>query len=124
MSLPPYEPPSLVRHQPGFMNKFSRLQGREPLTHLDGVSVEALIAAYGSPLFVFSERTLVDRITELRTAMSRRWPKVRIAWSYKTNYLDGICRVFHREGAWAEVVSGFEVEKALELPTSTVDDEQ
>jgi len=112
VSLPPYEPPSLVRHQPGFMNKFSRLQGREPLTHLDGVSVEALIAAYGSPLFVFSERTLVDRITELRTAMSRRWPKVRIAWSYKTNYLDGICRVFHREGAWAEVVSGMEYEMA------------
>ena len=62
---------------------------------------------------VFSERTVVDRITELRTAMSRRWPKVRIAWSYKTNYLDGICKVFHSEGAWAEVVSGFEVEKAL-----------
>jgi diaminopimelate decarboxylase len=47
--------------------------------------------------------------------VSLRWPNVRIAWSYKTNYLDAICSVFHREGAWAEVVSGFEYQKARHL---------
>jgi diaminopimelate decarboxylase len=36
-----------------------------------------------------------------------------MAWSYKTNYLDSICRIFHQEGSWAEVVSGFEYQKAL-----------
>jgi len=36
-----------------------------------------------------------------------------MAWSYKTNYLDSICRIFHQEGSWAEVVSGFEYDKAL-----------
>ncbi len=40
-------------------------------------------------------------------------PKVQFAWSYKTNYLDAVCRVFHSEGSWAEVVSGFEYDKAL-----------
>jgi diaminopimelate decarboxylase len=39
---------------------------------------------------------------------------VQIAWSYKTCYLDAVCRVFHREGSWAECVSGMEVQKALE----------
>lgn len=97
----------------GAMNKFGRLSGMRPLTHIDGAAVADLVAAHGSPLFVFSERTLVRRYRELHEAFTRRWAKVRIAWSYKTNYLEAICRVFHREGAWAEVVSPFEMEKAL-----------
>ena len=38
---------------------------------------------------------------------------MRIAWSYKTNYLGAICKVFHQEGSLAEVVSGMELKKAL-----------
>ena len=109
----PYERPLLVRHQMGMMNKYSRTQAMRPLTHIDGVAVDDLVAAYGSPLFVFSEKVLVSRFRELHDVFALRYPKVRVAWSYKTNYLDGICRTFHREGAAAEVVSEFEMEKAL-----------
>ena len=110
---PVYERPSLVRHQIGLMNKFGRQQAAKPLSKIDGVSVEALVAQYGSPLFVFSERTLIANYRDLHEAFLRRYPRVRMAWSYKTNYNEAICRVFHREGAWAEVVSPFEYEKAL-----------
>ncbi len=110
---PAWERPAIVRHESGLMNKYARVQSLEPLHDIDGVSIDTLVEAYGSPLYVFSERTLVDRIHGLRDAMARRWPKVRIAWSYKTNYLDGICRVFHREGAWAEVVSEMELDMAV-----------
>jgi len=113
MSKLPYERPTLVRHQMGQMNKFGRLQGMRPLTHIDGVAVADLAAKYGSPLFVFSQKTLINRYRELHQAFSRRYAKVRIAWSYKTNYLEAICRTFHREGSWAEVVSPFEYEKAI-----------
>ena len=109
-----YERPNIVRHQMGAMNKFGRLEGMKPLTHIDGVAVADLVAEHGSPLFVFSERTQVRRYRELQEAFARRWAKVRIAWSYKTNYLEAICRVFHREGAWAEVVSPFELDKAIQ----------
>ncbi len=112
MSKAPYDRPIIARHQTGMMNKFSRVQAMQPQTHIDGVSVQSLIDTYGSPLFVFSEKTLVARYKELRDAFARRFSKVRIAWSYKTNYLDAVCKVFHREGAWAEVVSEFEWEKA------------
>ncbi|MCK5796268.1 MAG: diaminopimelate decarboxylase, partial [Deltaproteobacteria bacterium] len=108
-----YERPSLVRHQMGLMNKFSRVQAMKPQTHIDGVAVDELVSQYGSPVFVFSEKTLVDRYQELYQAFARRYPRVRIAWSYKTNYLESICKTFHSEGAWAEVVSGFELDKAL-----------
>jgi len=115
MQKPTYERPVLIRHTLGAMNKFGRVATRDPLTHIDGVSVDELVDTYGSPLFVFSERVMVDRFRELRDAFALRYPKVRLAWSYKTNYLDGVCKVFHREGAFAEVVSGFEWEKATRL---------
>ncbi|MDD5308444.1 MAG: diaminopimelate decarboxylase [Deltaproteobacteria bacterium] len=115
MSKPRYERPVLIRHEAGLMNKFGRVQALRPLTEIDGAAVDELVAAYGSPLFVFSERTLVERARELKEAFARRWPRVRLAWSYKTNYLGGICRIFHREGAFAEVVSDFEYDKALGL---------
>ena len=38
VSLLPYSRPTLVRHQMGQMNKFGRVQGIQPLTHIDGVT--------------------------------------------------------------------------------------
>ncbi len=111
---PAWERPVLVRHASGLMNKYARAQSADPVEALGGVPVQELIDTYGSPLFVFREEALVERYHALHDAVARRWPKVRIAWSYKTNYLDGICRVFHREGAWAEVVSEMEFDKAVE----------
>lgn len=110
---PAYERPSLVKHQPGLMNKLSGVQAMRPLAALDGVPVKDLVARFGSPLFVFSERTLVSRWRELRDAFALRLPRTQLAWSYKTNYLDAVCKVFHREGSWAEVVSEMELDKAL-----------
>lgn len=110
---PAYERPMLVRHQAGLMNKLSRVAGMRPLTAIDGVPVATLVERFGSPLFVFSERTLVARHRELRDALAVRLPTARLAWSYKTNYLDAVCRVMHREGSLAEVVSELELDKAL-----------
>jgi diaminopimelate decarboxylase len=110
---PRYERPVIVRHALGLNNKFGALPTVRPVTRLDGVPLADLVAAYGSPLFVFSERALRERIGELRGALERRFASFTLAWSYKTNYLGAICRVFHQEGAWAEVVSGMELRKAL-----------
>jgi diaminopimelate decarboxylase len=111
---PTYERPIIRRHEMGLMNKFGRAAaGMKPQTHVNGVSIDSLVAEHGSPLFVYSQKTLVERYRELRDAFVRRYPKVRIAWSYKTNYLDAICKTFHREGAFAEVVSPFEYDKAI-----------
>jgi diaminopimelate decarboxylase len=114
----PYEKPVLLKHQMGLSNKFGRAQGIAPMTHIDGVAVSDLVEKYGSPLFVFSEKTMVGRFRELRDLLALRYPKFQLAWSYKTNYLDAVCKVFDREGSWAEVVSDFEYEKALRLGVS------
>jgi len=107
----PYIRPTVQRLNSGPVNPF-RMGSSPSCSEIDGVSVESLAADHGSPLFVFSEKSLREKYHEAYRAFSRRYPDVQFAWSYKTNYLNAICRVFHQEGAIAEVVSGFEYEKA------------
>ncbi|MCP4290536.1 MAG: diaminopimelate decarboxylase [bacterium] len=109
----PYEKPLMVKHVTGMMNKFGSNPAFVPLEEIDGVRVSSLVEQYGSPLFVFSEKTISAKVRELRDALALRYPKSRVAWSYKTNYLDAICRIHHNEGSWAEVVSEFEYDKAV-----------
>jgi diaminopimelate decarboxylase len=113
-----YQKPTLVKHQMGLSNKFGRIQSVAPVTHIDGLAVSDLVEKYDSPLFVFSERTMVNRCRELKDLLALHYPKFQLAWSYKTNYLDAICKMFDREGSWAEVVSEFEYEKAVRLGVS------
>lgn len=111
MNRQPYIVPSIERTGQGPANPFRH--GSSPAcTEIDGVSVNDLIREHGSPLFVFSERTIRAKYREARRAFDRRYPDFQFAWSYKTNYLNAICRVFHSEGSIAEVVSDFEYEKA------------
>jgi len=62
---------------------------------------------------VISEKQIRSNIQNAIRIFRTRYPLVQFAWSYKTNYLDAVCRIFHQEGSWAEVVSGFEYDKAL-----------
>ncbi|MDX1810372.1 MAG: alanine racemase, partial [Gammaproteobacteria bacterium] len=71
-----------------------------------------LVKEHGSPLFVVSENELRKLYQRVHKAFSSRYPHIVFGWSYKTNYLSAICNVLHQEGAWAEVVSAFEYEKA------------
>jgi diaminopimelate decarboxylase len=95
------------------MNKFGTRTEYAPVTHIEGVAVKELLAQYGSPLFVISEQQIRRNYQNALRAFKTRYPKVQFAWSYKTNYLNAVCNVFHQEGAWAEVVSIFEYNKAI-----------
>ncbi len=108
-----FERPFIKKVQVGMPSKFGLRSEYMPIKDIDGVPVKELINQYGSPLYVISEQTIRETYTEAYKAFSTRYPKVQFAWSYKTNYLDAVCRIFHQEGSWAEVVSGFEYDKAL-----------
>jgi diaminopimelate decarboxylase len=79
---------------------------------IDNIPISALTESYGTPLFVFSESIIRRRYRRMLEIMQMHYPKVEVSWSYKTNYLGAICNIYHQEGAKAEVVSGFEYEKA------------
>ena len=108
-----YERPVIVKLNSGMMNKFGTKTEYNAMTNIDGVPVKDLIKDYGSPLFVLSERKIRENYRNAKRIFETRYPKVQFAWSYKTNYLNAVCNVFHQEGSWAEVVSRFEYEKAL-----------
>lgn len=108
-----YESPSIQKMNGGLMNKFGTRTEYEPVKQIDGVSLHTMMEQHGSPLFVISERTIRNNYQSAVRAFTTRYPKVQFAWSYKTNYLNAVCKIFHQEGSWAEVVSGFEYQKAL-----------
>jgi diaminopimelate decarboxylase len=108
-----YERPFIKKLNAGLMNKFGTRTETQPVKTIDGVPVKKLIAQYGSPLFVLSEKQIRRNTRSALRAFKTRYPTVQFAWSYKTNYLNAVCNIFHQEGSWAEVVSGVEYRKAL-----------
>lgn len=108
-----FERPIITKLSPGVPSKHGVGSVVAPIPYIDGVKVDDLIDRFGSPLYVYSERAIRKGMEDIKRAFSVRYPKFQMAWSYKTNYLDSICRIFHQEGSWAEVVSGFEYEKAI-----------
>jgi len=108
-----YERPIINKINAGVPDKFGMKTSIETLSHIDTIPIPDIIAKYGSPVFAVSETKIRDTYEEAKSAFTSRYPKVQFAWSYKTNYLDAVCRIFHKLGSWAEVVSMFEYEKAL-----------
>jgi len=110
-----YEKPFITRHHGGITNKFGDLPRTQVCEAIEGHKVADLLQHYGSPLFVYSEKKMKEQYRRLIDAFSLRYPKVQHAWSYKTNYLQAVCKTFHRLGSWAEVVSGMEYDMAKKL---------
>lgn len=108
-----YERPVIAPINGKMGDKFGLSSALKPLSYIDGTAVSELLEEYGSPLFVLSEKTIRHNFREAKRAFETRYPKVQFAWSYKTNYLNAVCNVFHQEGSWAEVVSRFEYDKAI-----------
>ncbi len=109
----PFEAPLIKPLNAGMPGKFGLKPAIKTIEQIDGVAIADLLQQYGSPLYVISEKSIRETVKKAHQAFSTRYPKVQFAWSYKTNYMDAVCRVFHQEGAWAEVVSGMEYDKAL-----------
>ncbi len=110
-----YERPVIVKQLSGLMNKIGSGLPGTPKLDIDGISIKNLTDKYGSPLFVLSERQIRENQQNALRIFKNRYPKVQFAWSYKTNYLNAVCSVFHQEGSWAEVVSEFEYDRARKL---------
>ncbi len=98
------------------MGKYgSAIKPHKVKDNIEGIAVSELTERFGSPLFVFSKKEIEQKFNAFKEAFDSRYPDVEFWWSYKTNYLDAICKVFHELGSKAEVVSEFEYQKARHL---------
>lgn len=109
-----YEKPVITKINAGIPDKFGMRSRVREINNIDGIPIHKIVEDFGSPVYVISEKKIREVYQDANRAFSTRYPKVQFAWSYKTNYLDAVCKVFHSEGAWAEVVSMFEYDKALQ----------
>lgn len=77
--------------------------------------VRRLVETYGNSFFLFHPHRLKRNWREFEAAFNRHYPRVRLAYSFKTNYMPAICdRVLHW-GGLAEVVSSVELAVARRL---------
>ncbi len=111
-----YQKPTINKVDFTLMSKYgSPLKSQKIRSQIAGVDIDELTKRYGSPLFVFSQEDIEEKYHHLYKAFSSRYPDVVFGWSYKTNYLNAICALYHRLGSIAEVVSEFEYQKARAL---------
>lgn len=111
-----YEKPIINKIDFAMASKYgSPMKTQKIRTEIDGVKIDELMKKYGSPLFVFSQKKIEEKYNTLYSAFSSRYPDVAFGWSYKTNYLNEICKIYHSLGSLAEVVSEFEYQKARAL---------
>lgn len=116
MSKLQYEKPTINKIDFAMASKYgSPMKTQKVRTEIDGIKISDLTEKYGSPIFVFSQRQIEDKYNTLHSAFSSRYPDVTFGWSYKTNYLNAICKIYHDLGSIAEVVSEFEYQKARAL---------
>jgi diaminopimelate decarboxylase len=84
---------------------------RDRMLHCEETPVPALAEQYGTPLYVYSQRTLLHHLTQLQRAFADVEPL--ICYSLKTNPNLAICSLMGEHGAGFDVTSGGELFRAL-----------
>lgn len=82
--------------------------------HVDGCSLEVLAERYGTPLYVYSVKTMERKIEELKDALTRPYPNTRIAYAAKAFLNKAMVGFVREQGIYLDVVSGGELTLALE----------
>lgn len=84
--------------------------------YCESVAVKRLAKKYGTPLFVYSRKTLLDHYRKIKRAFSAVSPI--ICYSVKANSNLAVCRTLVKDGAGLDIVSGGELYRALKAGAS------
>ena len=84
---------------------------RNRVLYCDETPVPVLAKEYGTPLYVYSKKTLLHHLHEIQRAFQAVEPL--LCFSIKTNFNLAICRLMAEEGSGFDVTSGGELYRAL-----------
>jgi diaminopimelate decarboxylase len=84
---------------------------RDRNLYCEDIPAAELARKYGTPLYVYSQKTLLRHLGELQTAFAPASPL--ICYSIKTNGNLSICRLMQEHGSGFDVTSGGELYRAL-----------
>lgn len=82
---------------------------------VQGCDMVDLAAHHGTPLYVVDADRLARNYHGFLDSFREHYPNVIVGYSYKTNPLPGVLDHLHRLGAYAEVISHFELWLARQL---------
>lgn len=85
---------------------------KDHVLHCEEIPVPELAERYGTPLYVYSKKTLLHHLHQLQQAFASVNPL--ICYSVKTNGNLTLCRLMKDEGAGFDVTSGGELYRALQ----------
>ncbi len=112
----PYASPEVYGLAGDLVDRLPRGERRTPTCPtIAGQDVAELVELYGSPLCVIDEEALRGAYRRLIGAFREGWKDTIIGTSVKTNYLSAVVSILRSEGAWGEVVSGFEYRLCRDL---------
>ena len=91
------------------------LTARDGVLHIDELAADALVARFGSPLFVVSETQLRRNVARFQRAFGAGWTTgpVRVMPAVKANWNLAVQRVLASAGCGADIYSPGELEIAL-----------
>ena len=90
------------------MHHFRYVRGR---LYCEGFSVESLAKQHGSPLYVYSAKTLTDNFNRLHTALAPL--DHLICFAMKSNSNLGVMRTLADLGGGFDTVSGGEIQRVI-----------
>src|SRR5206468_11195919 len=79
--------------------------------HCESVAIEALVKRFGTPLYVYSERTLTEHFKKLDRAMAP--VDHLVCFAVKSNSNLSVLRSLARAGSGFDIVSGGELQRVM-----------
>jgi diaminopimelate decarboxylase len=86
---------------------------RDGRLHCEGVPLDALADAVGTPAYVYSKRTILDHLRKIQASFAELDPLVCFALKANSNL--ALLDLVRREGAGFDVVSGGELRRVLSV---------
>ena len=90
------------------MHDFRYVKGR---LHCEGVSIDSLVRKHGTPLYVYSSKTLTDHFLKLDAALAPM--DHLVCFAMKSNSNQGVLRPLADLGSGFDTVSGGEIQRVI-----------
>ena len=77
--------------------------------------IDSLANKYGTPFFLMNGKAYLGNIHSFVDAFKRKYERIIVGYSFKTNYVPALCNIAKEAGCFAEVVSSMEFEIAKKI---------
>ncbi|MBQ6078714.1 MAG: hypothetical protein IJK93_00410 [Muribaculaceae bacterium] len=77
--------------------------------------IKSIEDEWGTPFYLMFPDRYRNNLSSFLDAFKKRYPKIIAGYSFKTNYVPGLCEIAKLMGVYAEVVSDMELDLAIKL---------